>query len=90
MATAPPELVIWNFPHSDKFGGAGRLLKSSFLQLRKCINAGLLAAQCRVEMRLREIESEAVLMRSAYLHEEAATAAGFMLVSVMDSDMEQW
>ena len=41
-------------------------------------------------MRLREIESEAGFVRSAYLHEEAAAAAGFTLVSVVDSDMEMW
>jgi hypothetical protein len=90
------DIVIFNFPHTDKNGKAPRLLRALLKQLRQCVQDGRLPSTVVLEMRLRDDEDEnenntrTNHVRAAYKHEEAAAESMFELIGTFDNDLERW
>jgi hypothetical protein len=87
----PIDLIIFNFPHTDKFGKAPKLLSIFFHQVQLCIQKGLVADNVVVELRLRDLSKlRPGLVRVEYKHEEAAAKSNFTLIGVYDNDLPYW
>lgn len=87
------DLIIFNFPHSDQAGRAGKLVRALFKQLRICIDDDRLPSDVVLEMRLRFIptlEVDKKNIRSYYKHEQAARESQFRLIGSSKGDLENW
>lgn len=83
------DLVVFNFPHTEKHGKASRLVRTLFKQLRLCVHAGQLPPHLVVEMRLRVLR-DGKRVRAAYNHEESAAESQFVLIDKQPCDLERW
>jgi len=87
------DLIVFNFPHSDQAGRAGKLIRALFKQLRICIDDNRLPSDVVLEMRLRFIptlEADKKNIRSYYQHEQAAQESQFRLIGTWKGDLEKW
>ena len=88
------DLIIFNFPHTEKAGRATKLIKALFQQLRKCVDNGRLSQNMILELRLRvehEIGSKLQKnLRSQYHHDVAAEQSGFECIGCWPSDLSMW
>ena len=87
------DLIIFNFPHSNQAGRAGKLVRALFKQIRSCVEEGILPTNVVLEMRLRFIEvdpSRKKHIRAFYNHEEAAQENGFEVIGSWPGDLEHW
>jgi len=89
VALPPFDLLIFNFPHTDKFGKTPNLLHRLFSQLRICISEKRFATNVVVEMRLRD-KFPPNRIRVDYKHEEAARENSFEEVGVYENDLRHW
>ena len=97
--TPPIDLVIFNFPHTEKFGKAPKLLKRMFAALEQIIllddninknqpqGRRRISQHCVVELRLRDLERCTRKARVDYQQEVAAAASHFSLVGVYNNDL---
>jgi hypothetical protein len=83
------DLIIFNFPHTNKYGKVSNLLSSFFKQVQTCIETNQLFEPTIVmELRLRHGPTRNV--RADYNHEQTAQKNNFDLIQVRESDLDYW